>query len=76
MAVLGRCSVLELRLMDLDEKFKHFQGGNNKTVVWSVACPISDLFGKGEPILGSAYASPNIGSPLPNKSNIGQQPTK
>ena len=51
-------------------------GGNNKTVVWSTACPISDLFGKGEQILGSAYASPNIGSPLPNKSDIGQQPTK
>ena len=27
-------------------------GGNNKTVVWSAAYPISDLFGKGEPILG------------------------
>ena len=26
----------------------------------------SDLFWQGEPILGSAYASPNIGSPLPN----------
>ena len=23
-------------------------GGNNKTVVWSAACPISDLFGKGD----------------------------
>ena len=54
----------------------NFLGGNNKTVVWSAACPISDLFGKREPILGSAYASPNIGSPLPNKSDIGQQPTK
>ena len=29
--------------------------GNIKTVVWSAARPISDLFGKGEPILGSAY---------------------
>ena len=35
-------------------------------------CPISDLFGKGEPILGDAYASPDIGSSLPNKSDIGQ----
>ena len=26
----------------------YYQGGNNKTVVWSAACPISDLFGKGE----------------------------
>ena len=43
--------------------------GNNKTVVWSAACPISDLFGKGEPILGSAYTSPNIGSSLPDKSS-------
>ena len=51
-------------------------GGNNKTVVWSAACPISDLFGKGQPILGSAYASPNIGFLLLNKSDIGQQPTK
>ena len=32
-------------------------GGNNKTVVRSAACSISDLFGKGEPILGSAYAA-------------------
>ena len=47
-------------------------GGNNKTAVWSAACPISDLFGKGELILVSAYASPNIGSPLPNKPDIGQ----
>ena len=54
----------------------NFMGGNNKTVVWSAACPISDLFGKRKPILGSAYASPSIGSPLPNKSAIGQQPTK
>ena len=23
-------------------------GGNNKPVVWSAACPISDLFGKGD----------------------------
>ena len=51
-------------------------GGNNKTVVWSAACLISDLFGKGEQILVSAYASPNIGSPFPNKSDIGHQPTK
>ena len=53
-----------------------FMGGNNKTVVWSAACPIFDLFGKGEPILGSTYASPNMGSPLPNKSDIKQQATK
>ena len=33
-------------------------------------CPISDLFGKGETILGKA--DPSIGSPLPNKSDIGQ----
>ena len=39
-------------------------------VVWLAACAISDLFSKGEPISGSAYASPNIGSPLPNKSDI------
>ena len=30
------------------EKFKHFLGGNNKSVVWSTACPIFDLFGKGK----------------------------
>ena len=47
-------------------------GGNNRTVVWSAAGPISDSFGKGERILGSAYASPNIGFPLPNKSDIEQ----
>ena len=35
-------------------------------------CPISDLFGKEEPILGEALAEPNIGFPLPNKSDIGQ----
>ena len=35
-------------------------------------CPTSDLFGKGEPILGEAYAEPSIGFPLPNKSDIGQ----
>ena len=35
-------------------------------------CSISDLFDKGEPILGEASAEPNIGSPLLNKSNIGQ----
>ena len=51
-------------------------GENNETVIWSAACPISDLFGKEEPILDSVYASPNIGSPLPSKSDIGQQPTK
>ena len=51
-------------------------GGNNKTVVWSTACPISDVFGKGGPIFGSAYASSNIDSPLPNKSDIGQWRTK
>ena len=27
-------------------------GGNNKTVVWSAACQIPDLYGKREPILG------------------------
>ena len=35
-------------------------------------CPISDLFGKEEPILSEAYAEPNISSPLPHKSDIGQ----
>ena len=35
-------------------------------------CPTSDLSRKGEPILGEAYTEPNIGSPLPNKSDIGQ----
>ena len=36
---------------------------------------MSDLLGNGELILDSAYASPNIGSPLPNKADIGKQPT-
>ena len=35
-------------------------------------CSISDLFGKGEQILGEAEH--NIGSPLPNKSDIGKAP--
>ena len=35
-------------------------------------CPISDLFGKGEPILGEAQAESNIGFPLPSKSDIGR----
>ena len=51
-------------------------GGNNKTVVWSAACPIFDLFGQGELILGSAYASPNTSPPMRNKSDTGQQPIK
>ena len=46
---------------------------NNKTVVWSAACQIFDLLVKGEPILGSAYALPNIGSLLPNKSDDSRQ---
>ena len=60
----------------MDRSYNKILGGNNKTVVWSASCPISDLFGEGELILGSVYASPNIGSPLPNKSGVGQQPTK
>ena len=51
-------------------------GGNNKTVAWSAACPIFDLFGKGTSIFASTYAPTNIGFPLPNKANIRQQPTK
>ena len=36
-------------------------------------CPISDLFGKGELILREGIKDePNISSPLPNKSHIGQ----
>ena len=36
-------------LMDLHGKFKLFLGGNiNITVVWTAACPMSDLFGKGQ----------------------------
>ena len=42
-------------------------GWNNKMVVCSAACLISDLFSKEEPILGPAYTLPNMGSPLPNK---------
>ena len=49
---------------------EHQRNVYNKTVVWSAACPISDLFGKGEQILRSAYTSPNISSSLPNKSDI------
>ena len=32
-------------------KLRVMAGGNNETVVLSVVCPISDLFGKGETIL-------------------------
>ena len=63
------------KLLSIVSKIK-ILGWNNKTVVWSAACPISDLFSKGKPILGSADAPPNFGSPLPNTSDIGQQPTK
>ena len=35
-------------------------------------CPMSDLFDNGELILGEAQIEPNIISPLPNKSDIGQ----
>ena len=58
------------------EKFKHFLGRNNETEVWSTACSVSELFDKGNPAKGSAYASPNIGFTLPNKSDIRKQPTK
>ena len=51
-------------------------GGINKTVVWSAACLVSDLFGKEELILGSAYALPNIRSLLPTKSYVRQQHIK
>ena len=37
---------------------------NNKTVNWPPTCPISDLFCKGELILGSAYTLPSIELPL------------
>ena len=47
-------------------------GGNNETVTWSVACLISNLFGKQELILDSAYALHNISSLMPNKSDIRQ----
>ena len=55
-----------LKLLRRITRKMNILAGNNKTVVWSAACPTSGLFGKGEPILGSAYTSPNIGSPLPN----------
>ena len=35
------------------EKFKHFLGRYNKTVVWLTVCQVSNLFGKGKPIMGS-----------------------
>ena len=53
----------------------HSQPLSQKSIIYSYlvsCCPISDLFGKGEPILGEVQAEPNIGSPLPNKSDIGQ----
>ena len=46
-------------------------GGNNKQLFGQLLAEA-----KGEPILGSVCASPNIRSPLSNKSDIGQQPTK
>ena len=45
------------------KNFKHFLGGNNKTVVLLTGCLISDLFGKRKPLLGSLHASLSIGFP-------------
>ena len=33
-------------------------GGNNETVAWSAACPISNLFGNRKPILSSVHGLP------------------
>ena len=44
--------LIQLVLMIVKETLAKIQGGNNKTVVWSTALPISDLIGKGEQILG------------------------
>ena len=48
--------------------------GNDETVIWSAACLISDLFGKGELILSSAYASPSISSRQINQISDSSQP--
>ena len=51
-------------------------GGNNKIVTHPAACPISDLYGKEEQTVDSVFALSNIGSLLPNKSDIEHQPRK
>ena len=43
---------LGLLLTVVKESTTRILGGNNEIVIWSAAYPISDLFGKGELILG------------------------
>ena len=60
-----------LKLLPLITSKTNILGENNKAVVWSAAWPKPDIFGKGEPILVLRFYSP-----LPNRSDIEQQPTK
>ena len=57
------------------ETFYYFLGGNNKTVVWSTASPISYLFAKGKPILGSPFALPSIRFPCQINQTSGSSRT-
>ena len=50
---------------------------NNNTIVWSPDCPISNLSGRENQYWTQlTLCQISAKAPLPNKSDIGQQPTK